>query len=523
MKRFKSFNSVLALALMIAFAFSSAIQAEEVVTTYPYMGSTEWSPNGKYIAFNSNGYIHVLDLDTGEIKNVTEGLPDIYNKYEDSNGQWDLGACFSADSKEVFYARENARWPGKPDFHVMNIRAVNIETGEWRTIREDGYRCSLSQDNRYLYYAQKEKYNTIYDMETGELKVFDFTDNSKVPNNWYGFAFFGSIHPDNSHFLLSLYGLDHVAQLTELNKQRQIYKVDIETGATELVPLPEGINYRNATYSDDGSKIIVWTCDYYPAPSTTRDPDTYAIYEEVYNEMELYYHSWNEPYNSYTGHLVRIETYEEYMKMRDLTSIWQKTEGFHGGYMSLENFINRPTEIRPRSMDGTGIYDIATGDYHQIDAGEYYSARSGSFSPDGSQVAYILRNENDGFCVMYIYDIATGTHKAVASTYEVEGPTAVDNEAAPASFAITGNFPNPFNPTTTIEFSLEKAGDVSLDIYNVMGQHVRSLESNVMAPGAHAVVWNGRDDSGNAVSSGVYISRLRMGEAVQSKAMLLAK
>jgi len=91
------------------------------------------------------------------------------------------------------------------------------------------------------------------------------------------------------------------------------------------------------------------------------------------------------------------------------------------------------------------------------------------------------------------------------------------------TYELFKSFPNPFNPSTTIEFSLMVTGDVSLDIYNITGQMVRSLVSGSLGPGRHMAVWNGLDESGSTVSSGVYFYRLKMGEQVIAKRMVMAK
>ncbi len=95
--------------------------------------------------------------------------------------------------------------------------------------------------------------------------------------------------------------------------------------------------------------------------------------------------------------------------------------------------------------------------------------------------------------------------------------------ATPTSFSLAKNYPNPFNPETTIEFSLEKAGDVSLQIYAITGQLVRTIVSQPMAAGAHQVTFNGRDDLGNSLASGVYLYRLQNGEKVATNKMILMK
>jgi hypothetical protein len=85
-------------------------------------------------------------------------------------------------------------------------------------------------------------------------------------------------------------------------------------------------------------------------------------------------------------------------------------------------------------------------------------------------------------------------------------PTAVDG-SGPAMAVLT-NYPNPFNPATTIKYVISSAQTISLAIYDVRGRLVRSLESGVRTSGPHTSLWNGRDDAGQAVASGVYYVRL---------------
>jgi len=85
------------------------------------------------------------------------------------------------------------------------------------------------------------------------------------------------------------------------------------------------------------------------------------------------------------------------------------------------------------------------------------------------------------------------------------------------------NSPNPFNPTTTVAYSLPAADEVSLAVYNSRGQLVKTLVSGPATAGAHEVIWNGRDDAGRACASGVYFCRLSTSIAQQTTKMLLLK
>ncbi len=98
-----------------------------------------------------------------------------------------------------------------------------------------------------------------------------------------------------------------------------------------------------------------------------------------------------------------------------------------------------------------------------------------------------------------------------------------EKQTAPISFSIRGNAPNPFNPSTTISFSLPSPGRAELSVYSITGQKIRALLSGPMTAGTHSAVWDGRDDAGEMVSSGVYLTQLRSGKQVSSGKMLLMK
>jgi hypothetical protein len=81
----------------------------------------------------------------------------------------------------------------------------------------------------------------------------------------------------------------------------------------------------------------------------------------------------------------------------------------------------------------------------------------------------------------------------------------------PVSYALEQNYPNPFNPATTIRYALAKKSDVVLEIYNTLGQRVRTLFSGAQGTGDYAITWDGTNDNGGHVASGVYFYRLRTG------------
>jgi flagellar hook assembly protein FlgD len=93
----------------------------------------------------------------------------------------------------------------------------------------------------------------------------------------------------------------------------------------------------------------------------------------------------------------------------------------------------------------------------------------------------------------------------------------------PIEFALGQNYPNPFNPTTEIEFDLPVRSVVNLQIFNVLGQKVRTLVDSEMDAGYQSVMWDGSDDSGLEVSSGTYFYILNAGNKTFTRKMTMLK
>jgi hypothetical protein len=101
------------------------------------------------------------------------------------------------------------------------------------------------------------------------------------------------------------------------------------------------------------------------------------------------------------------------------------------------------------------------------------------------------------------------------------GPT---GEVVPDPGLLLGqNYPNPFNPVTTIEFILPGAGNITLKVYNISGQHITTLAEGFHESGPHAEIWDGTDETGEAVSSGVYLYRLDTPAGAIMKKMVLLR
>ncbi|MDD5718719.1 MAG: C25 family cysteine peptidase [Candidatus Krumholzibacteria bacterium] len=118
-------------------------------------------------------------------------------------------------------------------------------------------------------------------------------------------------------------------------------------------------------------------------------------------------------------------------------------------------------------------------------------------------------------------DSGTFNEWCLRLTYGVSGPTPVGDEVPPV-LALAGNFPNPFNPMTAIQFSVPAAQQVELAVYDVRGQKVCTLLRDVVPAGSHTVTWRGHDDAGRQVASGTYFYRMTTdGQSLVKKMMLL--
>lgn len=105
-------------------------------------------------------------------------------------------------------------------------------------------------------------------------------------------------------------------------------------------------------------------------------------------------------------------------------------------------------------------------------------------------------------------------------TVDVQTPT---NKTIPESFGLDPNFPNPFNPSTTIRFEVPKASDVKIIVYDILGNEVRTVVDHKLDPGRYSETWDGRDNRSQPVASGVYFVRMQAGDFVTARKIALVK
>jgi hypothetical protein len=108
--------------------------------------------------------------------------------------------------------------------------------------------------------------------------------------------------------------------------------------------------------------------------------------------------------------------------------------------------------------------------------------------------------------------------------FEFDPATGVESDnKQPAQFRLEENYPNPFNPTTTIRYALPEACHVKLTIMDILGRTVAVLIDKQQRAGRHDILWDGKDENGSMVASGVYVYTLTGGDSKEMKKLLLVR
>jgi len=159
--------------------------------------------------------------------------------------------------------------------------------------------------------------------------------------------------------------------------------------------------------------------------------------------------------------------------------------------------------------------------YHNADGFTNVLILGKDFIGDAIHSVTLLSGVDDGVLV----EVNTATYQAarVVSVIDVLLDIEDGRGNLPDEYSLSANYPNPFNPSTTIEFSLPSASRVELAVYNIRGQKVRTLVSKNLTAGNHTVTWNSCNDAGEKVASGVYLYRLTADNFTSVKKMMLLK
>ena len=250
----------------------------------------------------------------------------------------------------------------------------------------------------------------------------------------------------------------------------------------------------------------------------------------------VYVYDYDEAYvwNLYEGDLVTITaTVDEYYNFTEL------------GYIEECEVIGQvaipePVAVSTADIDSMEAYesclvmvDDVTVTQAQDDYGVWY-VTDGS-APCQIDDAYFYLDEIDPPIVIgvddfwgrlvgmvgYSYDEYSINPRYVADMYP--DSDADETVIDVASVSLNGNYPNPFNPTTRIDYTLLESTNINLAVYDVAGRLVRTLYTGTQSSGTHFEIWDGTDNNGTAISSGIYFSRISHSTGVDTNKMLLLK
>lgn len=200
---------------------------------------------------------------------------------------------------------------------------------------------------------------------------------------------------------------------------------------------------------------------------------------------------------------------------------------FAGNYRDGNVNLNWTTSSEDNNT-GFNIYRTETNEMPNIDevfmSYKNFPALRSQNSNSASEQNYSISFEADKD---YYYWVADVDFDNVTTIYEESAfvKATVENNSKNLRYKLKQNFPNPFNPSTTISFSLKNDANVSLDIYNTKGQLIKTLVSNEKYSGGNEynVSWNGTDENGKSVSSGVYFYKLKANNFTDIKKAVFLK
>ena len=204
-------------------------------------------------------------------------------------------------------------------------------------------------------------------------------------------------------------------------------------------------------------------------------------------------------------------------------------DGYSGENIWLQPVADQPWVVdKIGDITDDGINDVVWGTLFGSNYGYFMDGATGSIlsqTPVGSAcdaIAGIPDIASDGSWEM----VCGGRNGTVICISGGEAATNSPNNTIPDPSDIVeliGNFPNPFNPETSINFNLKKDSDVSLKIYNIKGQLIKTLIDEQLSASSYNVVWNGKNDSGNSVSSGIYLYKLQADTQLSVRKCILLK
>ncbi|MBD3225500.1 MAG: T9SS type A sorting domain-containing protein [Caldithrix sp.] len=256
---------------------------------------------------------------------------------------------------------------------------------------------------------------------------------------------------------------------------------------------------------------------------------------KVYGTVTDYNPDWGFKWDNNT--VVLVDSFEVMSTGNSVAPMSAETGDLTGDSPVAEAHEGVLVEISDATLTSLNSYDVT------FDDGSGECLVDGDFmlsaDQDPNNTFYI--NDDEGYLYAFgdtvrpgetidriagIYTFSFGSYKIEVRDADDFGNVVGVKEnftPAPLTYELAQNFPNPFNPETRIYFEIPNSQQVQLVIYNILGQKVRTLVKDQFNAGRHTINWNGRNDAGQRMPSGVYIYRIKAGSYIDSKKMIMVK
>jgi hypothetical protein len=205
-----------------------------------------------------------------------------------------------------------------------------------------------------------------------------------------------------------------------------------------------------------------------------------------------------------------------------ITAVYDENESNPSNLVNITVTINPPTGLEYTILDDDVELEWNAPQASRSLSG-YRIYRDNQILAESTDTTYL---DTDLSADTYSYYVTAmyGEYESGASNEITVEITSIGTETLPVAASLNGNYPNPFNPETTISFSTtENMANTEISIYSMKGQKVKTLVDHELSAGQHSVVWNGTDDVGKAVSSGIYFYKMKSGNYQQTRKMILLR
>lgn len=447
--------------------------------TWQVRSYIEGSPND-YSEWSDEATFKTHDVLPGELVKPVNVLPvdeaDVYQT--DVLLSWTYSGTFSGIDFLITVSEDNTVDENDPQFvstklsklienlesgkaYYWKVQARKIDTGELSTASDV---TSFSIDNPYTVTPVQP---TLYFPTNG------MTISSKTVNMSWSVNALSEGLSYHLEWTVDGFGFDDDPDIP------QVGSVDItDCSTTYEIALPETgtYNWKVLSFIDDGNDVYDGTEDasaYSEIKSFSIVSSASAVQPIVGSPNNVIIETSNPTVSWYTPNAADDLKYRlEVSDKADLSDMVAVYDDIEANQFTIENLEDKTYFWRVSSKTDDGVYSL--------------SSRTGSFS---------VNNVTD-------FD---------------------ENTILPIKFRVEQNYPNPFNPSTNISFTIGEDNFVTVKIYNLLGEEVRTLVSKELTKGSHLLKWNGIDNDGKAVATGIYLYKVKSGENLSVRKMMLLK